>query len=266
MTKNNLIILKIGGSVITDKENGRKIVKKNNLNRISREISEAKKKKGFSLVIVHGVGSFGHKLAKQFELSSGYKNKSQIKAISDLCADLQELNIEVKKHLKRNSINAITFQQSSAWILNNKKLGKFDLTIIKKYISLNLVPVLYGDVLIDSKLSFNILSGDKIIYYLAKELKAKKVIIGTDVDGVFDCDPKIYKNANLINEVNNKNINHFYIGKSTSTDVTGGMKGKVDELISLSKFGIESEIINISKPNILKKSLCGQKNIKTIIK
>ena len=131
---------------------------------------------------------------------------------------------------------------------------------------MNLTPVLYGDILIDNKLKFSILSGDQIIYYLAKKLNADKVVMGTDIDGVFDCDPKINKNAKLIKLVNKNNFNKLSLSGSTAIDVTDGMKGKVNELMNLSKFKITSKIINLAKPNILKYTLLGKNHFGTTIK
>ncbi|MEA2098234.1 MAG: isopentenyl phosphate kinase [Patescibacteria group bacterium] len=265
MSKKNLIILKIGGSVVTDKKNDQEKIRRKDLERISTEIAQARKRNKFSLIIIHGAGVFGHKIANKFDLNKGYKNKSQIKAISKLRQNLKRLNSEIEKSLNGKGLFTVTFQQSSAWRLNKRILLDSNLTILEKYISLDLVPVLYGDILIDDKLKFSILSGDQIVYYLSKKLRAKKVIIGTDLDGIFESDPKINKNAKLIKKVNSNNIKSLLLGQSLSTDVTNGMKGKVNELIKLTKYDIESEIINISKPNILKKSLSGQKGLGTII-
>jgi isopentenyl phosphate kinase len=266
MPKNNLVILKLGGSVITDKKNNRKKINKNNLERISKEITEAMSKKGFSLIIVHGVGSYGHVIAKKFNLSNGYKNKHQIQAVAELYCDLKELNLEVIKTIKSRGMDVIPFQQSSAWKSHNKEISNPNLDVIKNYLALGFTPVLHGDLMTDDKLGFSVLSGDKIVYYLARKLKARRVILGTDIDGVFDADPNINKKAKLMKIVNSKNINNLLIGKSIAMDVTGGMSGKVKELLKLAELGIESEIINISKSNILKKSLCGQKDLGTIIK
>ena len=265
MEKNNLVILKIGGSVITDRKNNKKIINKKNLKRIIKEIAYAKGKNGLSLIIVHGAGTFGHKIAKSFDLENGYQNESQIKALSDLHLDLKKLNLEVLRHLKREGINAITFKQSSAWQMTERRLLNCDLSIVKKYLQLKLTPILYGDILIDRKQRFSILSGDQIIYYLAKKLKTNKVIIGTDVDGVFDRDPKINASAKLIKLVNKNNIHKLSLSDSETTDVTNGMKGKVNELMNLSEFQIKSKIINLTKPNILKYTLSGQDHFGTTI-
>lgn len=265
MSKNKPIILKLGGSVITRKKEGCKKINRQNLERLSLEIARAKKKKKLSLIIVHGAGSFGHIIAKKFNLSDGYKNKAQIRAIAELHCDLKELNLKVIKSLRNEGLNTIPFQQSSAWKLRNKEIINPALDIIKSYLDLDFIPVLYGDLLIDDKIGFSILSGDKIVCCLAKKLSAQEVILGTDVDGIFNRDPSIYKNVKLLKKINGKNIKKISAGKSTAADVTGGMNGKIGELIKLAKIGIKSEIINISRAGILEKALLGRKNLGTLI-
>lgn len=263
--KKQLVVLKLGGSVITHKAQNQKKINQKNLDRLCVEIAEAKKRENFSLIIACGVGPFGHIVAKKFKLNEGYKNKTQIKPITDVHLDLLSLNIAVIKTLKKYGLNAIPFSPSSAWKLTNGKMKNCDLSVIKEFISLELIPVLHGDLLMDAASGFGILSADHIVYYLAKNLKADRVIIGTDTDGIFDSDPKICKSAKLIKEINRNIAKNLKIEKSQAVDVTGGMKGKVDELFNLAKYKIESRIINISKPDILKKTLNGSKNFGTKI-
>ena len=95
--KNKLIILKIGGSVITEKKKNVKKLKKKTLERLAQEITNSKRKEKFSLIIIHGVGAFGHITAKKIKLDKGFKNKSQIKTIAELHTDLKKLNLEIIK-------------------------------------------------------------------------------------------------------------------------------------------------------------------------
>ncbi len=260
-----LIILKIGGSVITEKKNNAKKIKRKVLERLAKEIVGAKKKKNFSLIIIHGVGAFGHVAAKEFKLDQGYKNRSQINAIAETYTDLKKLDLEVIKIFKKTGLNMVPFQPSSAWTLDNKRLKDVNVDIIKKYLDLDLIPVLHGDILMDNKIKFSILSGDQMIYCLAKELKAEKVIIGTDVDGVFDSNPKINKKATLYAVINKNNVKKIKVNETNVVDVTGGMRGKINELLQLAKTGIRSEIINITKEKILERSLTDQKVVKTVV-
>lgn len=108
---------------------------------------------------------------------------------------------------------------------------------------------------------------DEIVTFLAKKLCARKIIHGTDVDGVFDSDPKNNKNAKLIKKISGKNYKSVLknIGSSTGIDVTGGMRRKTDELVNLSKHNITSIIINATKPGRLERALLGKKVICTMV-
>ena len=64
------VILKLGGSVITDKAADQGIVREADLLRIAKEVSEYRGK----MIVVHGAGSFGHTYAKKYGLDMGFEN------------------------------------------------------------------------------------------------------------------------------------------------------------------------------------------------
>ena len=63
------IVLKLGGSVITDK-NGELAARTEVINRLAEEIALARKE---SLIIIHGGGSFGHPTANKHAIKEGLK-------------------------------------------------------------------------------------------------------------------------------------------------------------------------------------------------
>ncbi|MEM3823367.1 MAG: hypothetical protein QXH87_00360, partial [Candidatus Bathyarchaeia archaeon] len=73
MSELNPTILKIGGSVITDKS-GELAAKMQDINRLAQEIHDANVK---NLVIVYGGGSFGHPVAQKYGINAGFKEESQ---------------------------------------------------------------------------------------------------------------------------------------------------------------------------------------------
>ncbi|MBI4059282.1 hypothetical protein HY404_03530 [Candidatus Microgenomates bacterium] len=88
----------------------------------------------------------------------------------------------------------------------------------------------------------------------------KKLFFASDVDGVFTQDPNLNSNAQLIPEINKKNFLQVIKGTSGSAsviDIGGGMKGKLEEIHTLSP-GIETWIINGNKRGILKNLLVSQ--------
>lgn len=263
---NKIIVLKLGGSVITKKREGKAEVNEKNLNRLAREIAQAKRQEKFRLVLVHGAGPFGHVPAKKYGLDKGLMDKKQIGGFSITHQSMEKLNFAVIEALRREGLNAIAYQPSAVGILKNGRLKFFPVDVIKKLLDIDMIPVAYGDVLVDEISGIGILSGDHLVPYLAESLKADRVIITTDVPGIYALDPKKNSNAKIIREINLDNIKLIRLGNSTATDVTGGMKKKVLELLRLAENGIESEVISALKPGNLKRSLLGEIGIGTIIK
>ncbi|MBI5253690.1 MAG: hypothetical protein HY930_04745, partial [Euryarchaeota archaeon] len=54
--------------------------------------------------------------------------------------------------------------------------------------------------------------------------------------------------------------------EAPTNDVTGGIKGKLLELVALANKGFEAQVINALKPGRLKKALLGQQIIGTTIR
>lgn len=255
-----LFIVKLGGSVITDKGKA-KTVNSKNLERLSAEIASALEREKFDLVIIHGGGSFGHSEAKKYRVHERLSSFGW----AATHAAMQELNLEVIHALQRKGLNAIEFQTSA---VAAKKAGGVEvksMVLLEEFLRHGLIPVGYGDVVFDDGKGCSILSGDGLATHFARKLRADRVIFCSDVDGVFSADPGAGRGAKLIERISRKNIEGVALGKSRKTDVTGGMRNKVSELLKLTGYGIKSEIINGLKPGMLKKALLSEKHRGTLI-
>jgi len=105
---------------------------------------------------------------------------------------------------------------------------------------------------LDDELELCVISGDQIIQYLAMNLNPDRVVLGTDVDGVYDKNPKTHDDAIFFDRFSSLDDLETLEG-TTNVDVTGGMVGKIKELLYLADLGIESKIINAEvKDNIFK--------------
>ncbi|PIP23906.1 MAG: hypothetical protein COX90_00425 [Candidatus Nealsonbacteria bacterium CG_4_10_14_0_2_um_filter_38_17] len=259
----DLLILKIGGSVITDKFSDKPKVNSKNLKRISKEITLAYNSKKFSVILIHGAGSYGHVIVKKTGIDKGIKNNDQLKAFGETQRLQNELNSVVVRHLIDVGLPAIPFQASAGAVLKSGRLEKLDTVALKGFLEIGLIPVLYGVPAYDEIQKCSILSGDQIASFLARKLKAKKVIFGTDVDGIFNNDPKLDPKAMIIPEINlkNKNLVKKFLKGSLAKDVTGGMLGKFSEII---KSGAEGQVVNALKARNVQKALEGKK-VGTII-
>jgi isopentenyl phosphate kinase len=106
----------------------------------------------------------------------------------------------------------------------------------------------------------SVLSGDRIIPYLALSLKASNIGAGSDVDGVLDEKETVIRKITPFNFLDLKKS----IKGSGSTDVTGGMLGKVSELLELAGKGVDSRIFNASRKGMVSRFLYGE-DIGTLI-
>ncbi|MEM2795768.1 MAG: isopentenyl phosphate kinase [Candidatus Hadarchaeales archaeon] len=254
------VIVKLGGSVITDKS--RKFrVRRRILERIADEIAEC----GEELIVVHGGGSFGHPVAKEYGLTEGFKNERQLKGFVLTHLAMVKLNQEIVKTFAFKGIPAVPVQPSACMVVSDGRIVEAELRPLRNMLSLGLLPVLFGDVVPDERRGFTILSGDQIVSFLAISLKAKRVVVGVDVDGVYTANPKISKSAELLKEIAPVDLKRMSFGES-STDVTGGMYAKVSELFLPAKKGINVQIVNAMKPGILARAIKGETNLGTVVK
>jgi isopentenyl phosphate kinase len=138
---------------------------------------------------------------------------------------------------------------------------------LKKMLEMRFLPVLYGDIVLDSEVGFAILSGDQIVSSLAIKLKACRIVVGVDVDGLLTGDPKTDSEARLIRHLTLEELKKLepLIGGSKVTDVTGGMLGKMFELKPAVEHGIQTIIVNATEPDRVYKALKDEKVVGTII-
>ena len=258
------IIVKLGGSVVTIKErpftpNNRAIA------RLAEELRRADVK---SLIVIHGGGSFGHPPAKEYAIAEGYKNPEQLVGFSKTHRAMVVLNRLVVDALIQQSIPAVGVQPSAFIMTRKGRISDLNSALILRMLEMNLVPVLYGDAVLDVEQGFSILSGDQLMVSLAISLESRQIIIGVDVDGLYTADPKLHADAKLIEDTSLVELKTFLgkIGKSMAVDVTGGMYGKIAELIPALERGIEAKIINARKANRLCKALMNQEVRGTRIK
>jgi isopentenyl phosphate kinase len=256
-------ILKIGGSVITDK-NGELAARTEAINRLAEEIQKASLK---NLIIVHGGGSYGHPAAQKYGIKEGLKEDAQKVGFAETHHVMTILNGLVMDALVWHNIPALSVTPSSCVITENGRIKFFEATILKMLLKMGFAPVLYGDATLDEKTGFTVLSGDQIVSHLARKFDASKIVIGVDTDGLYDADPKVEKNAKLYAHLTLSELKKIRekLGGSTAADVTGGMLGKITELVPAIEQGIPVTIVNAAKPNRVYKALIGEAVEGTVI-
>jgi isopentenyl phosphate kinase len=239
------IILKLGGSVITDKESGEAgVIRENILQEVARSLKEFA---DISLLLIHGAGSCGHPQAQQYKIQYGVSTENR-EGIYETHIAVSGLNELVVKTLRNEGIEAISVHPLEGMVASEGELTGYCLDHLNLMMNLGLVPVLHGDVVMDTKKGACIISGDQLVRVLAQQLGMKRIGLATDVAGLLDAD------GSVVRELRPSMAHTIRIGGSGSVDVTGGMKGKITELLRLADMGIESNIFHISR---LKEFLSG---------
>ena len=249
----DLVLLKIGGSIITEKDVSEPTINEPNLERICEEIAESYKTGDFRLAIVHGAGSFGHPIVKRTGIHEGITRPNQVYSFAQTQLLQNMLNYEVCNMLQEFKLPAIPLQPSASAIMNNKRIDTLNHELIQHLLDLSLIPVLFGVPAFDKTQKCSILSGDQIIVYLADKLHPQRIIFASNVDGIIASD------GNLVEKITSENYDEikksFYM--ANYDDVTGAMAGKISELKQLSP--IKAFIINGNSSGLIKDILLGKK-------
>lgn len=262
----NLLIIKLGGSVITFKEkpltpNFRAI------DNICMNIKEIKK--NFKIILVHGGGSFGHYWSVKYDMHTKPFRYSD-EGISIVHESMIKLNDIILERFLAQGLKPYSISPSSL-VFNNLPCNDRIVDIVDMIDNNDIIPISYGDIVHIKNGNYSILSGDTLMNILSTSLKPKSSIFMTNVDGLFSKS----ENGILLDEVFLKKTDENIIIDTNanpiefsvkSSDVTGGMKRKVSESIHIVNSGIPVYLINGLVPERLLDLLYERKFIGTVIK
>jgi isopentenyl phosphate kinase len=259
-----LILVKLGGSVITDKQ--KEFTERGeNIKRLAKEIKEGQKVFKGKIIIGHGAGSFAHTPAAKYQTKKGLINKDSLLGMALTEDAARKLNAIVVSNFLEENIPVFPFSPASFLISDMERgIGSY-LDPIKEALRVGAIPVVYGDVILDKKQGCTIFSTEKVLSVVTKGLKDLykiRMIYVTDVDGVYD------DKGVTIPVISKTNFNRLKsaILSAKGVDVTGGMLHKVEEGLKMaSEFNLEAVIINGTINGELRKAVLGEKTNSTKI-
>lgn len=216
------VVLKLGGSVITEKARP-STVDEAALDQAAQVIADAEVDR---LVLVHGGGSFGHPAAAEYGVTetSGTHDVDAVRAIHDA---MRELNDAVVGRLAGAGIPAVPVHPSSAAVRSADGTLRMESYTVDTLLDEGFAPILHGDGVATAGSGVTVLSGDEIVTHLASGLSADRVGLCSTVPGVLDGDGEIVGRVGEYEAVADD------LDGSHTTDVTGGMAGKVRSLLAL---------------------------------
>lgn len=256
-----MYLIKLGGSVITEKSSTATF-RSSVMEKLAYQLAKSKK----DFILVHGAGSFGHVLAKKYDLNAGFLNEKQRFGFAATQRLVQSLNTHVLTSLQNQELPAVSLPAHALLSLHNHELESVNMSLFHDYINSHFIPVTYGDVALDTHLGFSICSGDLLMLLLAKEFQPEKVIFVIDEDGVYSKNPKKHKDASFIKTIQNDEIDTLQTSLDSHADVTKGMAGKLQTIKKITALHIDTILVNGLIPDRLYRVLTNQSTIQTMVK
>ena len=229
------IVIKCGGSVLVDPK----------LFKIFIEDVAVLKKLGFNPIVIHGGGKRINNKLGELNIKSDFINglrvtdKNTINIVEDV---LIEFNKEIVNALKDQLCQSRRITSKEYNIITVKpesdKLGfvgsptHIKINVLKEIIKVNEVPVVAPLGLDENNQTFNI-NADTAAGAIAKKLKARRLIIMSDIEGVLDNDNK------LISEINTDKVNELIKNET----IFGGMIPKIKNCLDVTNNGVKGVVI-----------------------
>jgi isopentenyl phosphate kinase len=237
-----LVFLKLGGSIITDKSRPY-TARFDKLAELADEISSTlTARPQLRLVLGHGSGSFGHYAAKEhlapFPYSTAQtngrrsQNKEYWRGFAEVWYRASQLNRHVMEALHAAKVSAISVAPSASAKAADGMIIDWDLAPLMSALAAGLVPVIYGDIVFDASRGAAVLSTEVLMCYLAHHIAPHRILLAGLESGVWDDFPARQQRLEKVTPAMYEGMLNK-IGGSQGTDVTGGMKSKVEQMLQL---------------------------------
>ena len=257
--KKDLIVIKYGGNVLID----RKI-----FNNFIEDISILNKL-GLSIIVVHGGGPRIERELKKENIQTKFINGLRVtdeKVIKIVEEVLVDFNNDIVSSLNKKGSKAISINSKKNNIINvipdKQELGfvgipdKINSDIIMDIISQNQIPIVAPLGLDKNNQTYNI-NGDTAASAIAKKIKSRRLLLMTNVEGVYD------DRKNLISEIKPYDMENLVNLKI----VQGGMLPKIKNCIDAVENGVRGVVIlDGRKPHSILKEIFSDKGAGTLIR
>ncbi|MBI4362534.1 MAG: isopentenyl phosphate kinase family protein [Euryarchaeota archaeon] len=229
-----ITILKLGGSLLTDKSHP-STPRPRAISLASREIARSPHR---GLVLIHGAGSYGHPQVARGQSPAGVH--ASVRRLTHLLLDA----------LARRGVMAVPVHPMASVVLG-KRGPRMDTAPLRGLLRAGMVPVLHGDMVARAQGGFAVLSGDTLARHLALQLGARRVGMATDVPGVV-------ANGGPLARMSPREFQRLDLSSPGGRDVTGGMEGKLRELLHLARHGVPAWVFDGARPGNISRFLRGE--------
>jgi len=253
-----LIFLKLGGSLITEKEKPH-TPRQDVISRLAEEISSAfHLNPSLKLILGHGSGSFGHIPAKIYHTRSGVFDQIGWKGFVEVWREARALNQIVVDGMLKAGLKIISFPPSASLVASDGKISTWNIEPILKALHEGIVPIIAGDVAFDSKLGGTIISTEELFDYLARQVCPQRILLAGLEEGVWADYPQ---KSHLVTRITPSIFPKLasVLEGSSAPDVTGGMIQKVRNMVVLTSeiAGLKAVIFSGEQPGVVLSALMG---------
>jgi isopentenyl phosphate kinase len=235
----SVILVKLGGSLITDKSVPFSY-RGNVVSSLGGEIASSRKR----VVIVHGGGSFGHTVAKKYGLSSNHFS-SRSDGVGETRKAMYDLNGLVCKSLLDAGVSPYVFAPFDLLLRGRTRAASW----LNGLLDSGLTPTTFGDVSSNPE-GFRVLSGDTMMYELARMLKPERCIFTLNVDGIYEG-----KRNTLVPRISIRKLQEMKV--KSEEDATGGIGLKLKVAAKLASTGTAVSFVSGFRRKEFSKALNG---------
>ena len=255
----NLVFLKLGGSLITDKTRPY-TPRPEKLDLLAVEIASAlRENPDLHLVLGHGSGSFGHEAASRHDTRRGVSGPAAWHGFAEVWYQASALNRLVVEALRRAGLPVVTFSPAASVTSHDGKVLIWNDYPIRAALSNGLLPVIHGDVAFDETRGGTILSTEDLFAHLVHQLHPQRILLAGREVGVWADFPA---RTRLLREITPGSLGRqaSALGGAAGTDVTGGMYSKVTGMLALVEQVPDLEIVIFSgeQPGNVLRALHGE--------
>jgi isopentenyl phosphate kinase len=251
-----LVFLKLGGSLITDK-NVEATARPEVIRRLAGEVRRAlDARPDLSMLLGHGSGSFGHMAAQRYRVQTGVTDWH---GYAETGAAATRLDRIVTDLFLEAGVPVVSIQPSASARCREGELQALDVHPVQEALQHGLVPLVYGDVALDDLWGSTIISTEAIFAYLARIVLPQRILLAGELKGVYTSDPHHDPRARLVPLLRASRIEEAQsvLSGSHGVDVTGGMRSKVWAMVELVRAmpALRVGVLSGLEPGLLERAL-----------
>ncbi len=231
----HVVILKIGGSVLTEKHKSRPILRERLIQHIASTLARVwRSPHAPRIILLYGGGSFGHPLAHRYRLMDSPLNLRTLRGFGYTTTAMRYLGNRLADIFLAAGLPVIPLQTSAFIRQRRGRLHFTDFTTIDAIVGHGGIPLLGGDVVIADQERTVIASADTLLVRLAAHFRNAELLFAADVEGVYDVFPPP-QGVRPHSHLSRKDLATIVKGSTliSRRDVTGGMIGKLKTLLQL---------------------------------